>query len=228
MEFVQADDLGVRTAVIPLRARGVALRFRLYPMVHLGTPDYYARVRADLRDCHMIVAEGVRSRSLSASVLTASYRWSRHNRRLGLVVQDLDLASFEVPVITPDMTGEEWDGHWRRLPLPLRVLVFVLAPLYGLYMALFGSRALIARHLAEDDDEPGDGLDEDPLSRLLGTLRDEKLAACLAGLYEEHADEPITIGVVYGAAHMPPLIRALRKAYGYQPRRGTWFTVFRS
>ncbi|HEY1179065.1 MAG TPA: hypothetical protein VGF17_23170, partial [Phytomonospora sp.] len=152
---------------------------------------------------------------------------SRHNRRLGLVVQDLDMASFEVPVITPDMTGEEWDGHWRRLPLPLRALVFALAPLYGLYMAVFGSRSLIARHLAEDD-EDRDGPGEDPFRRLLGALRDEKLAACLAELYEEHADRRITIGVVYGAAHMLPLVRALRKAYGYQPRGGTWLTVFRS
>ena len=39
-------------------------------------------------------------------------------------------------------------------------------------------------------------------------------------------DQPADIAVVYGAAHMPALIRHLQSRYGFRPRAADWLTVF--
>jgi hypothetical protein len=39
------------------------------------------------------------------------------------------------------------------------------------------------------------------------------------------AAEPIVVGVVYGAGHMPAVVRALA-ACGFKPRNAEWLTAF--
>ncbi|WP_414945346.1 hypothetical protein [Amycolatopsis sp. cmx-11-32] len=88
MEIVVANELGVRAVVLTLRAKGSALEFRLFPMVHIGTQAYFDAVRRQANECDVVVAEGVGD-ARPVSRLTASYRLAARNKRLGLVVQDL-------------------------------------------------------------------------------------------------------------------------------------------
>ena len=44
MQLVEVSNAGVRSAVITLEAAGTPVRIVLFPMIHLGTPDYYRAV----------------------------------------------------------------------------------------------------------------------------------------------------------------------------------------
>jgi hypothetical protein len=88
MQIVEVSIVGVRSAVITVKRRGTRMQFVPIPMIHLGTPEFYKAVTSRLHDYQFVVAEGIRGRSATGSVLTLSYRLLRRNRRLGLAVQD--------------------------------------------------------------------------------------------------------------------------------------------
>lgn len=50
-------------------------------------------------------------------------------------------------VVNPDATSGEFSAGWGRIPLLPRLGALVLAPLKGIWTALFGSREFLARHL---------------------------------------------------------------------------------
>jgi hypothetical protein len=232
MQIVEVSDLGVRSAVIWLQRRETPMRFVLFPMLHLGTPSFYTEVTRRLRACDLVVAEGIRGRSLNASALTLTYRLAGNARRGGLVVQDIDYGSLGVPVIGPDMSGSEFGAGWRRMPLTLRLWVWALVPVYALGMLFFGSRALVARH-AEVDDLPSRAdvamaADERiaPFSRFLVDDRDAHLVAALDRIHEERCSEAIQVAIVYGAGHMPAVVNHLNQWFGYWVRDAEWMTVF--
>jgi hypothetical protein len=78
----------------------------------------------------------------------------RRSRRLGLVVQELDLSGLGVPVVGPDMSAAEFGQRWRQLAVAPRLLVWCLVPLFAAGIALFGSRRFLARGLGSLDDLP--------------------------------------------------------------------------
>jgi hypothetical protein len=232
MQIIEVSGLGVRSAVTWLQRRGTPMRFVLFPMLHLGTPGFYAEVTRRLRACDLVVAEGIRGRSASASALTLTYRLCGSVHRGGLVVQDIDYASLGVPVIGPDMSASEFGTGWRRMPLMLRLRVWALVPVYALGLLVFGARALLARH-AELDDLPSredvemaaDGRLA-PFFRLLVDDRDAQLVAALDRIHEQRCHEPIQVAIVYGAGHMPGVVRHLRRRFDYWARDAEWMTVF--
>jgi hypothetical protein len=119
LQIVEVSSFGVRSAVVTLQRPESRMRFVLFPMLHLGSVAFYREVTARLRECQLVVAEGIHGRTASASALTMAYRWLRHSRRLGLVVQELDLSGLGVPVVGPEMrppsSGSDGDSlPWRR------------------------------------------------------------------------------------------------------------------
>ena len=80
-----------------------------------------------------------------ASLLTLSYRFFAENPRLGLVLQStMDLDHMDGRLIHADVTGDAFERRWRRLDTWLRFVILSVAPLYGLYLRHFGTRAGIA------------------------------------------------------------------------------------
>jgi hypothetical protein len=230
MQLVEVSSFGMRAAVVTLQRSQTPLRFVLFPMVHMGTPAYYRQVAARLRDCELVVAEGIRGRSAAASALTLTYRLLGQSRRLGLVVQDLGLQDLEGPVIGPDMSGVEFDTRWRGLPLRLRLQVLYLVPVYATGMLLFGSRRFLARTLGSLDDlpEPGQAVPErfEALDRLVVDDRDRLLVRALDAIHQQRGHEAVEVAVVYGAGHMPAVVRYLTARLGYRAASAEWFTVF--
>ncbi|MFF3946562.1 hypothetical protein ACFYYN_17210 [Streptomyces sp. NPDC001902] len=232
MQYIEVTELaGVRSAVIRFRSRGTALTFELYPMVHLAEPAFYAEVTARLRaSCDLVIAEGVRG-GTAALALTRSYRSLAGHERLGLVVQDIDFATLGVPVVCPDMTGEEFDDRWRRVPLRERATLAALIPVYVAGMRLLGTRRFLARHL-QLEDLPGDdeveaaefwtGTDD-----LVVHRRDRLLIDAVTHVHHARAGrpEPFTAGILYGAGHMRAVTTALMDL-GYTPAGSQWLTVF--
>jgi hypothetical protein len=115
MQIVEAAEGWMRVAELRLRRRGTALEFVLYPMVHVGLPEFYAEVSHRLAGVDVVVAEGVRG-GRTIRGLSSAYR-ELADPELGLVLQRIDLPP-DVPVVRPDSSGAEFDTRWRTVPLP--------------------------------------------------------------------------------------------------------------
>jgi hypothetical protein len=230
VQFIEVSVTGVRSAVITLSAPDMPQRITLFPMLHLGSPAFYTAVTARLGRCSVVLAEGIQGRSLIAQVLTAAYRLAGRHRKLDLVLQHIDFRQLTAEIINPDMTSRQLRAGMRAVPMVQRLLLALIAPLVGAAFLLLGTRRMIARYAATDDlPEPNEVLiwDKAPeLNELLVGQRDALLAAALDRVLDQHQDEAIEIAVVYGAGHMPGLIRYLTAKHQYRPREAEWLTVF--
>ena len=200
-------------------------------MIHIGASSFYDEVGSLLDQCHLILWEGVSS--LRARILTFSYRWVVQRRRLGLVLQHraLPRERFEGRLIHSDVSSEEFHREWSQVPLYIRLVFYVGAPLCGAYVYLRGTRASIARRLALDDlpsREEALLWDEDfeSVDHALVTARDQKLLANALRCFQERQAEHQLVGIVYGAAHMRAVLRLLQERLGYRVVDARWVTVF--
>jgi hypothetical protein len=110
MQIIESSMVGVRSSAMRLTRRGSPLRFEIYPMVHVGEPAFYATVTRRLRECDLIVAEGVGGAdpppdperpsrwNAGLSTLTASYELPAKFERAGLVRQHIPFDQLGVPV----------------------------------------------------------------------------------------------------------------------------------
>ncbi|MEU8662835.1 hypothetical protein [Actinoplanes philippinensis] len=233
MQIIEVTELGVRSAVIRLRQRDSALQFVLYPMVHIAKPEFYTAVTTRLKRADVVVIEGVgggrRKHSVLVSALTLSYSVLRFNRRAKLVEQNIDYAALGIPVIHPDVSFEDFAVGWRRVPLLHRLLMWGLLPVI-VVTRLFGGTRMIWSRSMELNDLPSVGeeaLDDwsPRFMTALGGDRDDRLLSALCRLHEERSTENIEVAVVYGAAHVSPIVHGLAKRYGYRPRSAEWLTV---
>ncbi|MEV4316860.1 hypothetical protein [Actinocrispum sp. NPDC049592] len=215
MDVVEAGLMGLRSAVCVLTRRSAPLRFTLYPMIHLGEASFYAEVSRRLREHDLIVAEGGRPGSSS--------RPSRVAARLGLVGQSYEMVEVGVPIVWPDMPGDEFDRKWRQLPFLERAMI----PLSALYLRTFATREHLARHLVTNDDTDIDQFDPTSATdRLINDERDALLTQAITNLHTTHHNDHLNIAIVYGAAHIPTLITHLMSTLDYVVTSAEWLTVF--
>jgi hypothetical protein len=231
MQIIEASVVGVRSAVITFLRPDTPMQIVLFPMLHLGTTGFCKAVAGRLRDCQLVVAEGIQGRSATASLLTMSYRLLGRSRRLGLVVQDLHLDSLGSPVIRPDMTGKELGSAWRQgVGLLHRLLIIAAVPVFAAGMLLFGTRRVLGRYLALDDlptreQELAEAAFED-IDKVIVADRDVLVIDALTSIHQQRSAEPISVAVVYGAGHMPAIAAMLVSRLGYHARSAEWLTVF--
>jgi pheromone shutdown protein TraB len=96
-------------------------------------------------------------------------------------------------------------------------------------LLVFGSRELLVRRLGSQEDLPtreqelGYGR-FDALQELLVDDRDVLLVEALEAIHQQRFQEPISVAVVYGAGHMPAVVRYLAR-YGYRASSAEWLTV---
>jgi hypothetical protein len=231
VQIIETSDLGVRAAVLRMRQPGINVEFLLIPMIHVAAPRFYSAVQARLTECDSILVEGVNSRY--GGILTLSYRTIPFARRLGLVYQGdaLDLRPSRDRLVHADLDRAEFEKGWRQVPLHLRLLLLVLAPLVGLYMLFFGTRDLIA-HCAEFNDLPSRDevlmydRDVDAIEDALTGQRDARLVETIKRMCNEAADKPTTVGILFGAQHMRAVIRYLTERQNYQVAKAERITVF--
>jgi hypothetical protein len=245
MQIIEVSVVGVRSAVLRLTRRDTPLRFEFYPMVHIGEPAFYAAVADRLRGCDLLVAEGVGrpatadtsspasskgSRSAAVAALTASYQLPAWFERSGLVEQHIPYDALGVPVRYPDMTDQQFAAGWQAVPWWQRALTVVASPLVGLDRLAFGSRQALARDMELSDTDWHDQfVDIDSMNELmdlLGEQRDRLLIAELDEIHRQRMHDPITVAVVYGAAHVAPAIHGMRALHRYGVRSAEWLTVF--
>jgi hypothetical protein len=235
VQIIEVTDLAVRSAVIRLRRRETPMQFVLYPMIHMAAPGFYSAVTKRLKRADVVVVEGVGGGGQRSSVLlgalTLSYTVLRFNRRAKLVKQDIDYSTLGMPVLRPDVSLEEFRTSWRRVPPCQRLLLWCVLPFVIVVRLLGGTRTIWSRAMEQNDLPSPEEEDADLAGHfaevdavVLGE-RDARLLAALYQLHEERKDEDIAVAVVYGAGHVPAIVRGLNDRYGYRPRSADWLTV---
>ena len=218
--------LGVRTARMLFRHRGLPTEVTLFPMVHVGEEGFYREAFADAFSHDVTLVEGVRSPV--SRHLTRSYRWMDFDR-LGLVLQPRKAPQgAQSRVVLADLSGPEFAREWRKIPLFLRATFYFLAPLVGLRRRFFASRETIAKSMALEDRRSADEVLNwtptlDSVDRALRHVRDERLLECLAA--ELETKDGRRIAIIYGAMHMRAVVRELTRR-GFYCAESRWQTIF--
>ncbi|MDO3703143.1 hypothetical protein Q3W71_15840 [Micromonospora sp. C28SCA-DRY-2] len=231
MQIIEHSIIGTRSAVLRLRRPGSQLEFVVFPMLHVASPEFYAAVTQRLRRCDLLVVEGVRGRSVLGWAITLTYRVMPANKRSGLVVDTIAYRSLGVEMINPDLTTAEFAQGWRAMPLRYRLQMWCLLPIVAVAQFLGGTRRLLSPEVELNDlpsawDERYSDSDfADHVERTFGGDRDERLLAALAELVRTRSSERIDVAVVYGAGHVPAIVRGLMDRHGYRPRTAEWLTV---
>jgi len=202
--------------------------FTLFPMVHVGDEQFYEEAFRDAYAHDVVLVEGIQS-SVGRN-LTRSYRWLDFER-LGLVKQPKPplplLDSVPARIVKADLTTQEFHREWRKVSLLLRAILFVAAPLFGLYMRFFGSRARIANRQSLEDRQSSEEILNwsprfEPVYHSLLHARDKRLIECMAAEIENA--KTARVAIVYGARHMRAVMRELTKR-GFRCSKSTRRTI---
>jgi predicted O-methyltransferase YrrM len=57
MQYIESSVIGIRSAVITLKRRVTPLRFILFPMVHIGEPEFFRSVAARAGECELFAED---------------------------------------------------------------------------------------------------------------------------------------------------------------------------
>jgi len=196
------------------------LRFVLYPMVHMGLPRFYGEVARRLRGCDLIVAEGADAASSTGMAYAIALKVTLQWGSKGLVHQDIDYAALGVPVIFPENLVKVKRRRFRMLWLEWLTVIF-FTPVLIVTNAVGGRGHLMRQGLEVSDDQQARIRF---MTKAMIDDRDAELIAALAEIHERRRLEPINVAVVYGAAHLPAVVRALSDL-GYRARSAEWLDV---
>lgn len=229
MQIIESSAFGVRAAIYRFEHSDSALQFELFPMIHIAERQFYDSVRTRLSECDLVLFEGISSARVWA--LATSYTLTARRKRLGLVCQReaLPRSSIQSRLFHADISAREFDEVWRRVPLWQRLLFFIAAPLQGAWGYLTATRESVARRCGTDDLKSRDDVLEDEdleeVRDAISTRRDSHLLSCVLKCHDENASTSCRAAVLYGAAHMPAVVRLLQDRLGYRVTRADWLTV---
>lgn len=238
MQITEVTGFAVRSAAVILGRDETPMRFALFPMLHFAAPSFYAQVQRRLRDCEVIVAEGVSGPTLQSNAMGFANRYFPRGRQRGIVGQTDEAVLPEgVPVIRPDVPPAEPSLDLRSVPglkqmallTGVNLALVTSAHVISTALAIAGPRVLCSKDLEIHDFAftlREEQLRDMPLADLIVNTRDQKLLAELVRMHEQRCQEPIKVGVVYGAGHMPAVCDGLAGRYRYRPREAEWMTVF--
>lgn len=231
MQILESSVLGLRAARLTFASKVSGKTVTLFPMVHIGVPEFYRQVYEDALAHDAVLVEGLRSPITTR--ITRSYRWIVGAKRLGLVVQPklAETSDMRSSIIHADLSHEEFTREWRRLPFYVRIALYVAAPIYGIHQRWFGTVEGLARgHSIDDVLGRDEALRWTPaLGGISGALlgaRDARLIERLSEVLAAPIDEVRNVAVVYGGAHMRAVISELTRRRDYIAGDTQWLTVF--
>jgi hypothetical protein len=231
MQFTEKNSFNLRAVVYSLKKDSAALEFLIFPMIHVGSREFYQEISRRLASCDLILVEGVKSRK--AAILTLSYRIVKKIRRMDLITQNegIRLEEFSNKVLNADMEGSAFDERWSALPITLRVQLFLMVPFVVVYLFIFGTRELLAENLVVEDLPSSEEVlyEDESFSRLDSLVvdeRDRKLIEHIASIHKERSQTSQRIGVVYGAFHMRCVMAFLMQELNYRVVKADWVKVF--
>jgi hypothetical protein len=125
MQFIEKNSFNVRSAIYHLKKDEDGLEFLLFPMIHVGSKQFYDEVSQRLTKCDLILAEGVDSQK--ANLLTRSYRIVKKIKRMDLVTQQegMKTSALREKIVNTDIGRHAFDEGWSSLPLMFKAQIFL-------------------------------------------------------------------------------------------------------
>jgi hypothetical protein len=197
------------------------MRITLYPMFHIGSPDFYASLSEDLTRFRIFLLEGVRLRGWKGDL------YDLVARNLGLVTQRTHLnLPRETERHALDMTEAEFQEEAKRLPLLWWLALRFLRPILWAVSSTEGGRHRLWDSFSKRSYTQRLRDREEPLSELIQTKRDKAMSTRLREFVQDpcRTGKGQAVAVVAGAAHMPALYATLREC-GFEKGSVRWFEV---
>lgn len=209
MQLTEMSVMGFRTSVTTFRRPAGGLRWVIIPTIHMGHADYYWAIWQRLRSCQAVIAEIWDGPSSTGMAYANAMRLARQRASRDLVAQDIDYGALGVPIIFPDEHLAPDADPDRRMSREERVIATVATPILALHMALTGEGDWLGNSGLDIYDHTEVRRDASDIERedlLLGVMRE---------IDSEFAGEDMEVAVVFGALHMPTVVRHLAET-GYR------------
>ena len=231
MKFIEATSFFVRTISFDFinRDEDIKLKFRLIPMVHIGTPQFYEEVTENLNECDEVLYEGCDVKGINIY----SKLYGRLAKKLDLVKQSehLDLRKVDAKFIHSDYNKETGKNAWRKLRLLEKLKMLILEPIELLFYSQFLTREILTKSFmtgAEEnylaygsvDDEEG------TVENLILNDREQIIFQHIRQKIELESQDDKLIGILYGAGHMKKISRFLIDQMNFVGRNGKFMKVY--
>lgn len=145
MNIIEASNFYLRVTGFDFKNRdeGIKLKFRIIPMIHIGTKEYYEEVYSYLKDCDEIIYEGIKADKIRS---TAS-RYKAVAEQLNLVTQSeyLNISNLPAKLIHADFTMESESTEWHRLKLCEKLKLSIILPFYLWYESMTLNRKQLVK-----------------------------------------------------------------------------------
>ena len=214
---------GLQVQRLTLTARGKPI-FTLFPMIHVADKTFFDRImaEADSHDC--VLKEGVDWRPVARTTQNAYRNISRGSPALAVQPSGPDIP--RAKWYNTDLDRDDFRQKWKKIPLFRRLFFHIALRIAGLFLRFGKVRALLADALASSTVHDSKTLEGVFGKEFRQVVMDDRDAALLRGcetVIDRRPDD--RVAVVWGAAHLPPLVRALSEKHGYRISKREWITA---
>lgn len=231
MKFLESTHFFVRTVLFDFENSDpkIKLKFKLIPMLHIGSQAYYQQVRTQLETCDEILYEGVHLKA--TRLLTRQYK--NMAKKLNLVTQNehLSLRGLAAKLVHADYNKKSGKQAWRELRSTEKIKLALIIPAMFFVQNRLLTREILAKRFmtsAEDNylaygpvpDEKGTA------ENLILDAREQIIFKHISRKMKDDTSTEKVIGIIYGAGHMKKIARYLIDKHGFVPRSGSFLKVF--
>lgn len=231
MEFIESTHFFVRAVMYELvhPSPGINLRFRLIPMIHIGSEQYYTEVIGYLNECDEILYEGVKTKK--GRRITNQY--DSIARKLDLVNQNqiIKKSKIKPPLIHADFNETTGRKEWNKLRWYEKMKGEIIVPLKLFIETRNLTRKKLGKAFGRANSELvlrfGPREDEEGTYRnYVMNAREQIIFRILKKKFKTESKKEKLIGIIYGGGHMNKISRFLIDELNYIPKSGTFIKVF--
>ena len=244
MKFLESTNFFVRTVVYDFvnRNEEIKLIYRLFPMVHIGSTEYYLEVLENLKNCDEIFYEGISLLKRESSFLerislkNLGFTFKQYKMvadKLGLVTQNeyLRLEEVKSKLTHTDFNEETGSEAWQELSMKERLKLTFVNPFQFFIYHQGITREILVKDFMTSREEAylayGPLDDEKGTSRnFIMNEREQIIFKSIRKRMKSESKEEKIIGIIYGSGHMKSIARYLIDHYNYVPRSGKFIKVF--
>lgn len=244
MKFLESTNFFVRVVLYDLvnRNKAVKLKFRLTPMIHIGSKEYYTNIIENIKICDEIFYEGIDIvdhdepfyKRISLRNLDLTFKqYKLIADKLGLVTQTehFHLNKLEHKLTHADFDLESGEESWNELMWFEKIKLSLIQPIKLFIYHQGLSREILAKHFMTSHEEAY--LAYGPIEDEKGTStnftmneREQIIFNKVNKRMETESNHDKTIGIVYGAGHMKSIARYLIDQHHFVPKSGIFVKVF--
>lgn len=211
------------------REKAIKLKFRLIPVIHIGSEKYYQEIFDFLNECDEVIFEGIQVKA--GRGFTGQYKAIA--KKLGLVTQreSLPLKKLTSKLIHADFTTASGRKNWWKLKFTEKIELEIIKPIRLFIQTRGLTRQKLAKQYMHSARESF--LAYGPLPDVEGTAenfimdtREQIVIEILKKKINLEGGKDKLVGILYGAGHMKTFSRYLIDQQNYVAQNGQFLKVF--